>query len=199
MQRMKVRGFAVLVLTVSIFSPALGFCAAASGSAAVSIRGSVTVCVDQGTLTPMACTATGAVGVEVKILEVGRVSWSHLGISGTTCAVTNESISVPGTPLTTFAGNASFVGTIMSFDAATGTGTASVVGYSGGSCTGSEFNSAGATKRSTGEVSFVLSEGGKRIDGIATALSVESITLGGITITSPEISAFSLSGDGNKQ
>ncbi len=195
---MKVRGFAALVLAVAIFSPALGFCAAASGSAEVSIRGSVTVCVDQGTLTPVTCGTTGAVGVEVKILEIGRVSWSHLGISGTTCAVTNESISVPGTPMT-FAGNASFVGTILSFDAATGTGTASVVGYSGGSCAGSVFNSAGATKRSTGEVSFVLSEGGKRIDGIATALSVESITLGGVTITSPEVGAFSLSGDGNKQ
>jgi hypothetical protein len=172
-------------LLIFVCKPSLGLCqvsAPPSGSAGVTIQGTVTVCVMQGTSTPRACDKVDSVPIAAQVSDVGRATWDA---SGNTCTAASETISVPGT-LFRLTENATLVGTIETFDATTLTGTANVVGYVGGSCTGSVFNSEDATKRSTSEVSFVISAGGTRIDGNVTKLSLEGIQLG----------TFSLSGTG---
>ena len=176
--------YGVCALLIFVCRPSLGLCQTtlASGSAGVTIQGTVTVCVKQGSATPRACGKLDSVAVAAQVSDVGRATWDA---SGNTCTTASETISVPGTVFR-ITENATLVGTIETFDVATLTGTASVVGYVGGSCTGAVFNSQGASKRSTSEVTFVISAGGTRIDGNVTKLTLEGIQLG----------TYSLSGTG---
>jgi hypothetical protein len=156
-----------------------------AGSAEASIRGSVTVCVAQGTMTPKRCDTTGATAVETSVVAVGRVSWDA---RGNACGTATEIVSVPGTAVSMTL-DVILVGTMATYNAATQTGTATVLGYSGGSCSGPVPNLKGAVQRSTSDVQFVLSQGGTRIDGVVTKISFPSLELG----------AVSLSGSGIKQ
>ena len=61
------------------------------------------------------------------------------------------------------------VSTALTFDPTTGSGTASFRQYRGGSCIGAVFDSTGAIL--TGTVSFLVSNGGNRIEQILTSLS----------------------------
>jgi hypothetical protein len=70
-------------------------------------------------------------------------------------------------------------GKITSYDPTTGTGDAGFTEYSGGQCHGSAFDSTGATAVNSGTDHFVVSNRGKRIDGVLTSL------------TNPAIGAFS--------
>jgi hypothetical protein len=63
------------------------------------------------------------------------------------------------------------VSTTTSFDPTTGSGTASVRQYHGGSCVGAAFDSTGAILTATGTQSFMVSESGSRIETIITSLS----------------------------
>ena len=176
--------YGICAFLIFVCDPSLGLCQAAppSGNAAVTIQGSVTVCVKKNTSNPKPCDQNNSVKVPALVSDVGRASWDA---SGNACTTALETISAPGTAFR-ISENATLVGTIETFDPATLTGTANVVGYVGGSCTGSVFNNQGATKRSTSEVTFVISAGGTRIDGSVTSLSLESI----------ELATFSLSGTG---
>lgn len=171
---------AIGVLGFFISNPTLGFCAAPpSGSAAVNISGLVTVCVKKGTTTPRACKFANALKVQASVLDVGRASWDALG---NTCTSAAETISVPGTTFT-ITEDVTLVGTIGSYDPITQTGTATVNGYVGNLCNGSDFNSQGATKRYSSDVKFVISDGGKRIDGSATKITFDSIELGTFSVS----------------
>jgi|SRR6266852_4907140 len=64
------------------------------------------------------------------------------------------------------------VSTTTSFDPTTGSGTASVRQYHGGSCVGAAFDSTGAILTGTGTQSFMVSDSGNRIETITTSLSV---------------------------
>jgi hypothetical protein len=63
------------------------------------------------------------------------------------------------------------VSTTTSFDPMTGSGTASVRQYHGGSCVGAAFDSTGAILTGTGTQSFMVSDSGNRIETITTSLS----------------------------
>ncbi|MGO9606359.1 MAG: hypothetical protein ACLQAT_23710 [Candidatus Binataceae bacterium] len=66
---------AIAALTIFLIKAPLGLCAAPpSGSAVATIQGSVTVCVAEGTMTPMPCSAQGAMPVVTSVLAIGRVS-----------------------------------------------------------------------------------------------------------------------------
>ena len=171
---------AIGVLGFFISNPTLGFCAPpASGSAAVNIGGQVTVCVKKGTTTPRACTFANALKVQASVQDVGRAAWDALG---NVCTSASETIAVPGTTVR-ITEDVTLVGTLETYDPASQTGTASVDGYSGGSCDGSVFNSQGATKRYSAAAKFVVSDGGKRIDGTATDITFPSIELGTFSIS----------------
>jgi hypothetical protein len=73
---------------------------------------------------------------------------------------------------------------VITYDPNTGTGDMSLTEYFGGSCNGSALDPTGATKVVDGTLHFVVSNGGSRIDHIATSLN---ILLGG-----PPVGAFSL-------
>jgi hypothetical protein len=170
---------AIGVLGFFISNPTLGFCAPpAAGSAAVNISGLVTVCVKKGTTTPRACKFANALKVQASVLDVGRASWDGVG---NTCTSAAETISVPGTTFT-ISEDVTLVGTIIGYDATSQTGTASVIGYVGGSCDGANFNQQGATKRYSSEARFVISDGGKRIDGSATKITFDEVELGTFSI-----------------
>jgi hypothetical protein len=59
---------------------------------------------------------------------------------------------------------------ITNYDPTTGIGTKSFTRYSGGSCSGANFDSTGATEISFGTLSFVATDGGKREDEVVTQL-----------------------------
>jgi hypothetical protein len=174
------------VLAIFILEASYGLCASPpAGNAEVTIRGSVTVCVAQGTMTPKPCSAAGATAVETSITAIGRISWDS---QGNGCATATEIVSVPGTAVS-MTEDIILVGNDTTYNATTQTGTATVIGYNGGSCSGPVPNLKDAVQRSTSDVKFVLSQAGNRIDGIVTKISFPSVELG----------AVSLSGTGIKQ
>jgi hypothetical protein len=63
------------------------------------------------------------------------------------------------------------VGTVKSYDPATGSGDGTFTSYSGGKCVGASFNSTGATVNITGTFHFVVGKDGKRVDFLATSLT----------------------------
>jgi hypothetical protein len=74
---------------------------------------------------------------------------------------------------------------VIHYDPTTGTGDESLTEYSGGSCSGAIFNSTGATEVVSGTLHFVISNGGKRIDSVVTALNLSG--LGGFSLSFTEL------------
>ncbi len=111
--------------------------------------------------------------------DVGRAVWDELGH---TCTSASETIAVPGTTFR-ITEDVTLVGTLETYDPGSQTGTASVVGYAGGSCDGAVFNATGATQRYSANAKFVVSDGGKRIDGTATDITFPLIELGTFSIS----------------
>lgn len=80
---------------------------------------------------------------------------------------------------------------VLNYDAATGTGDASLSEYSGGSCNGALFDATGATQIVSGTLHFTVSSGetsngGARIDSILTALSLQGVPVPNFAITFTE-------------
>ncbi|MGO9606360.1 MAG: hypothetical protein ACLQAT_23715 [Candidatus Binataceae bacterium] len=75
------------------------------------------------------------------------------------------------------------VGKIATYDAATQTGTATATGYAGGSCNGPVFSDKGATEQSTSNIQFLISQDGKRLDGIVTQIQFPSVELGAVSLS----------------
>ncbi len=174
----------VAALTIFFLIASLGLCATPpSGNAVATIQGSVTVCVAEGTMTPRACNATGAMALVTSVLEIGRVSWDA---NGNACTAGTETISVPGTSVT-ITQDVTLVGKVATYDPATQTGTATVIGYAGGSCSGPVFNNKGATERSTSNVRFLISQGGTRMDGIVTKIQFPAVELGAVSLSGTAI------------
>lgn len=63
---------------------------------------------------------------------------------------------------------------VTQYDPNTGTGDMSLTEYSGGTCHGANFNSAGATQSVSGILHFAISDNGKRIDSIVTSLTLST-------------------------
>jgi len=64
------------------------------------------------------------------------------------------------------------VATNTSFDPTTGSGTANISNYHGGSCIGAAFDSTGATLITTGTVSYDVADSGDRIEYIVTGYTM---------------------------
>jgi hypothetical protein len=106
--------------------------------------------------------------VPLKLVSLGEYSQDF---SGNTCgwaAITVSDLPVdPSPPFT--ATNFFSVGKLISYSPLTGTGSASITNYFGGSCTGATFNPTGATKTGTATSYFIASNGGYNSDFIITA------------------------------
>src|ERR1700736_4339833 len=53
---------------------------------------------------------------------------------------------------------------VTNYSSTTGIGTASYIGYSGGSCNGASFDSSGATEIASATLQFVVTDGGKQVE-----------------------------------
>jgi hypothetical protein len=141
---------------------------APSGRFSFLIQGSVAQCFNPTTNAPEACSTSGAVDVAFSVLQLGHITYSYdIGCEEVTQVV--NSLPPNATPPIV---NSSVTGTVKTtnYDPTTGIGTSSFTRYSGGSCSGANFNSAGATETSFGTLSFVVTDGGKRIDDVVTQL-----------------------------
>jgi hypothetical protein len=108
--------------------------------------------------------------------------------AGNSCGVTTSTITPTDAQVfgTTWPANPNFranftrtnVSTTTSFDPTTGSGTASVSQYHGGSCVGAAFDSTGAILTGTGTLSFMVSDWGNRIEAIVTSFSVVTSPFG---------------------
>ena len=75
----------------------------------------------------------------------------------------------------------------LSYDPSTGVGDYSATSYIGGSCKGAVFNNKGATKSVTYSAHFVVSDNGKRIDEMLTALQDAIGGIGDFSSTSTDL------------
>ena len=102
--------------------------------------------------------------------------------AGNSCKVrTNTFAPVSGSTSPAGVSMTIMVGTPISFDPTTGSGTDSFSEYHGGNCDGAVFDSTGATLVRTGTISFDVSDSGNRIELINTGFN-------------PVTSAFSVAG-----
>ncbi|MBV9481569.1 MAG: hypothetical protein JO249_12580 [Acidobacteria bacterium] len=141
-----------------------------SGSYAVSVHGSFALCLNPSeNFAAGACGASGVTAYPVSFEEVGTITYA----SGIGCeSVYQVLAALPSSPAYTapniVSPNAHTVVKITSYDAATGVGTASFTGYTGGSCNGASFDSSGAIETATGTLQIVVTEGGKRNEVLVT-------------------------------
>jgi hypothetical protein len=126
-----------------------------SGTYAISVHGSLAVCLDSS-FAAAACGGSGVTPYPFSIEEVGTITYA----SGVGCendyqvAATQPSAIYGGPSSVTL--TAHTVVKITAYDSTTGVGTASITGYTGGSCNGASFDSSGATESSSGTVQIVV-------------------------------------------
>jgi hypothetical protein len=163
-------GAGMLVLALAAATSAGAQIPEPSGSYSVSVHGSLTVCLNPAAnYAEESCSASNVLVYPVTDELNGTITWA----SGVGCESDyGVSAALPPTASpSSVTTNAHTVAKITSYDAATGVGTASSTGYTGGSCNGADFDSSGATEISSGTIQFVLSEGGRRNDVLVTQLT----------------------------
>ena len=139
-----------------------------NGFHSFTLQGSVAQCFDPSTHAAETCDTSGAVVDAFSVLQAGHITYS----SGVGCEevfqVVNSLPPNASPPIV----NTSVTGTveITNYDPTTGIGTSSFTRYTGGSCSGANFNSAGATEISFGTLQFVVTDGGKQVEEIVTQL-----------------------------
>jgi hypothetical protein len=127
--------------------------------------------------------------VVLNVIEAGQTVRDSAGNGcGTHVAVANLSPPVQAPP---FVVPVTHVFKVTKYDPTTGIGDQTLTEYSGGTCNGAIFNSAGATQSVTGTLHFVVSEGGNRIDNVVTSLAVIGVNTFGYSITFTERSQSS--------
>jgi hypothetical protein len=148
--------------------------------------GVYTVCFNESFTTAVDCAS--APHQEVPF-NVTAVSHNVRDAAGNSCGVTTLTSTPTDAPVygTKFPGRVNFtrinftrtnVSTTTSFDPTTGSGTASVSQYHGGSCVGAAFDSTGAVLTGTGTQSFMVSDSGNSIETILTSFSVVTSPFG---------------------
>jgi hypothetical protein len=168
-----VGGYGVLPNSVGAFGSSAAWAddqniPAPSGRWSFTLQGSVAQCFDPTTHAPEVCSTSGAEVVAFSVLQLGHIYYS----SGIGCEEVTQVVSSLPPSASPPIVSSTVTGTleITNYDPITGIGTSSFTRYSGGSCSGANFNSAGATEISFGTLSFVVTDGGKRIDDVVTQL-----------------------------
>jgi hypothetical protein len=151
-----------------------------AGSAAVHEEGSITFCFKPDFSALESCSALDEVPSAFNVAIVGQQTLDKAGNLCGTFSVTESFFA--GDPNQIVAVLHS-VGTVTVYDPATGAGDGSSTAYVGGKCTGATFDKTGATLDSTSTSHFVLSDGGKRSDFVATSLSNPAGSIGGFALS----------------
>jgi hypothetical protein len=136
--------------------------------------------------------ATCAAGpcITLNIIETGNMIRDSAGNAcGSHSAVVTTIPATAGAPIVV--PSVITVLSLLNYDAATGTGDASLSEFSGGACNGSTFDAAGATQIGSGALHFTVSSGdnangGDRIDSIITALNVQGSAVPNFSIVFTE-------------
>ncbi|MBV8134959.1 MAG: hypothetical protein JO121_04845 [Deltaproteobacteria bacterium] len=138
-----------------------------SGVYSTTIQGSVAQCFDPSTHAPETCSTSGALVVAFSVLQLGHITYS----SGIACEEITLVVSgLPPNASPPIVSSATGTAEITNYDPTTGIGTSSFTRYSGGSCSGANFNSEGATETSFGTLQFVVTDGGKQDSQVVTQL-----------------------------
>jgi len=163
-------GFALLIgLNVKEVAAAETPLKKVAGTFTITGAGSFAVCLDSG------FKETSCTGASVKFVfpqTIVQIGVNTVAANGSGCATFTQTISdlpVDISPPTVLTFESVFSAP-TNYDPATGVGVGSGANYTGGTCNGATFNSAGATLTSNITLTFIVSDNGKRIDYIATAL-----------------------------
>jgi hypothetical protein len=170
----------------AIFSGVLAIGLAAAPQAVAGGSGRIPFPTGHFSLTVQGTEAScsGASCITLNIIEVGSSVRDGSGNAcGTHTAVVN---TVPPSAAAPIVVPVTHVMKVIHYDPNAGTGDMSLNEYSGGTCNGAIFNSAGASQVVTGILHFAISDGGTRVDSIVTSLSLTGGGPGGYSITFTE-------------
>jgi hypothetical protein len=152
---------------------------APNGRYSIARHGSLTLCSNPSTNAPEACSASGAVIAPVSDIATGSITYS----SGVGCGTDTEVFnSLPPNTSPPMLNPETVVIKVTNYDSTTGIGTGSYTAYSGGSCTGADFDSSGASEEVTGTLEFVVTAGGKQVDVAITQLQSPINSLGSVSL-----------------
>jgi hypothetical protein len=155
------------------------------GQSSQTLQGSLAICLNSTTFAQVSCSTAGTAGVAVfpiSVLINGVVTGDAAGNSCAAVTEVDSDLPVDASPPTVTA-NEHSAGKILNYDSTTGTGDLSFTGYIGGTCSGATFDSAGATKLSSGTVHFVVTDNGKRIDFLITTLTNPAGSIGDFSLS----------------
>ena len=140
--------------------------------------GFLTICFSAGV--PISCSSVSATPVPYNFTDILQTTRDAAGNS---CGVSTSTFApVSGTKFPALVSTRITLSIPVSFDPATGSGTASFKDYVGGSCNGAVFDGTG-TLAGTGTHSFFLSNSGNRIERITTSFSVVAGTVKGFVFS----------------
>jgi hypothetical protein len=158
-----------------------------AGKYASTGQGSITFCFS--TFAPPTtenCSTANALTASGNFVLVGQSTEDK---EGNICSTDTTTFGSPGAPFPSPEPFDHTVSKVTNYDPATGSGDLSGTHYTGGKCTGSKFDSTGATVVATFTQHFVASDNGERQDSVVTTL----------TDSGGDIGAFNLAGIDLKQ
>jgi hypothetical protein len=143
---------------------------ALAGKYSDTAHGYFALCLDpKNNFAEISCADAKAVVFPQTVVDVGNETDDKKGNSCETYTETDSDLPPDLSP--PFVAVFHTVGTVKSYDPAMESGDGTFTSYSGGKCVGASFNSTGATVNSTGTFHFVVGNGGKRVDFLATSLT----------------------------
>jgi hypothetical protein len=148
-----------------------------AGNYTVTAQGSATICFNSDFSATVSCLGPPVATTtdSENFVNVGQGTIDDNGNSCSTYTNTGGFPFSPEPPSVTVINN---VTKNTNYDPTTGTGDSSFTEYTGGTCSGSTFDSSGATVLDTGTEHFVGSADGKRIDVVTTTLVNQAKDIG---------------------
>jgi hypothetical protein len=174
--------FGMLLLSVAALAatPALARIPEPTGRYSVARQGSLAVCLNPAkNYAAESCSASGAVVFPLSDIATGSITY----LAGIGCGTDTEVFnSLPPNTVPPSLNPETVVVKVTSYESTTGIGTGSYTAYSGGSCTGANFDSTGATKEGSGTLQFVVTEDGRQVEATLTQFQSPINSLGSVSL-----------------
>lgn len=155
------------------------------GTFSITGHGSYAYCVDPKTFAAEPCTTKGTLVLGFSFAQAGVEIRDLTGACISTTAVSSP---LPPSALSPLVNSTDHLAIkLLNYDAATGTGDVSYIGYSGGKCVGAKFNKKGATEINSGTNHFVVSQNGNRIDAVTTTNTNKENSFGSFLFYATEL------------
>ena len=152
------------------------------GQSSQTLQGSLAICLNSTTFAEESCSTNGVAVFPISVLINGVVTGDAAGNSCASVTEVDSDLPVDASPPFVTA-NEHSTGKVLNYDSTTGTGDGSFTSYIGGTCNGVTFDSTGATKLSSGTFHFVVTDNGKRIDFLNTALTNPAGSIGDFSLS----------------